>query len=49
MAKNESWDIHLLVLMLHHGNSFTVVPYGDGVGLTGGGRVQGNKLVTEAI
>lgn len=41
VAENESRDVHLLVLVLHHRNSFTVVPDRDGVGLTGGGRIKG--------
>lgn len=40
VAKNESWDVHLLVLVLHHRYSFTIVPDRNGVGLTGGGRIK---------
>lgn len=36
MTKNESWDVHLLVLVLHHRYTFTVVPDRNGVGLTDG-------------
>lgn len=43
MAKNEGRDIHLFILMLHHRYSLTIVPYGNSVGLTGGGRVEGNE------
>lgn len=41
MAENESWDVHLLVLVLHYRYSFTIVPYSNGVGLTDGGRIKG--------
>lgn len=34
VSENESWDIHLLVLVLHHRYSFTIVPDRNGVGLT---------------
>lgn len=41
MAEDESWDVHLLVLVLHHRDPLAVVPHGDGVGFSdgGGGRV----------
>lgn len=35
MAEDESWDVHLLVFMLHHRDAFAVVPDGDGVRLAG--------------
>lgn len=38
VAKNESWDVHLLVLVLHHRDTFAIVPDTNGVGLTDGGR-----------
>ena len=34
MSEDESGDVHLLVLVFHHGESFPIVPDGDGVGLT---------------
>lgn len=34
MAKNESWDVHLFIFMLHHRYSFTIVPNGNRVGFT---------------
>lgn len=41
VTENQSWDIHLLVLVLHHRYSFTIVPDRNGVGLTDGGRIKG--------
>lgn len=41
VTKNKSWDVHLLVLVLHHRYSFTIVPDRNGVGLTDGGRMKG--------
>lgn len=37
VAENESRHVHLLVLVLHHRDSFAVVPDRNGVGLSGGG------------
>ena len=34
VSEDESGDVHLLVLVFHHGDSFSIVPDGDGVGLT---------------
>lgn len=36
VAEDERWDVHLLVLVLHHRDSLAVVPHGDGVGLSDG-------------
>ena len=36
MAEDEGRDVHLLVLVLHHGDAFAVVPHGDGVGFARG-------------
>lgn len=41
VTENESRDVHLLVLVLHHRYSFTIVPDRNSVGLTGGGRTEG--------
>lgn len=41
VTENQSWDIHLLVLVLHHGYSFTIIPDRNGVGLTDGGTTKG--------
>ena len=41
MTEDESWDVHLLVLMLHHRDSFTIIPDRNGVGLTDGDRLKG--------
>lgn len=49
MTKNESWDVHLLVLVLHHRYTFTVVPDRNGVGLTDGENKKRGGGVTEAI
>lgn len=40
VTKNQSWDIHLLVFVLHHRYSFTIVPDRNGIGLTEGGRIK---------
>lgn len=33
VSKDKSWDEHLLLFVLHHRDSFPVVPYGDGIRL----------------
>lgn len=40
VSENKSWDIHFLILMFHHRNSFTIVPDRDGVGFTVGGKAE---------
>lgn len=33
VSEDQSRDVHLFIFVLHHGDSFPVVPYGDGVRL----------------
>lgn len=49
MAKDQSRDVHLLILVLHHRYSFTVVPDGDGVGLSGNGRKDVKRLMEQNL
>lgn len=36
MSEDESGNVHLLIFVFHHRDAFTIVPDGDGVGLTEG-------------
>lgn len=36
VSEDQSRDVHLLLFVLHYGDSFPVVPYGDGVRLPDG-------------
>lgn len=49
VTENQSWDVHLLVLVLHHRYSFTIVPDRNGVGLTDGGRIEATLSECENI
>lgn len=49
VTEDQSRDVHLLVLVLHHRYSFTVVPDRDGVGLADGDGIEATFLECENI
>ncbi len=49
MTKNQSRHVHLLVLVLHHRYSLTIVPDRNGIGLTEGGRIKSKLSYRDKI